>query len=376
MEAVTDSRGLDPFCPKDIVEFDNTKAGVKGLADLGLTRIPEFFIQPPQSAGGMSPDLDVEGLELPVIDVGDCDGPKREAVVEEIRKASETWGFFQVVNHSVPQDVMEGILQGSRLFHEQPAELKREYYSRDHSRKVRYYSNGNLLSCQVACWRDTVIVDFRDGVIDSEAIPQICRKEVRDYLGQIALVREKLSRLLSEALGLDYDYLESLGCMGSEFLLCHYYPSCPEPELTVGAENHSDPIFMTILLQDDRGGLQILHKGHWFDVSPLKGALVVNIGDMMQLITNNRFKSAKHRVLVTPNPRMSIACFCRPKAEDMSRPFGPIKELLQETDTLMYHSISMVDYQALYNQVRLVGGSALQHLKTKEACGTMSGLNH
>lgn len=51
----------------------------------------------------------------------------------------------------------------------------------------------------------------------------------------------------------------------------------------MGAENHADPIFLTILLQDDRGGLQILHKGHWFDVPPRKGGLVVNIGDMIQV---------------------------------------------------------------------------------------------
>jgi len=91
-----------------------------------------------------------------------------------------------------------------------------------------------------------------------------------------------LFELISEGLGLQTGHLNEIGCSEGLMLLGHYYPPCPQPELTVGLPKHADSDFLTVLLQDQIGGLQVLHQDHWVDVPPTPGALVVNIGDLLQ----------------------------------------------------------------------------------------------
>lgn len=92
-----------------------------------------------------------------------------------------------------------------------------------------------------------------------------------------------LFELLSEALGLKHDHLNTLECGKGRTLVCNYYPACPEPELTLGISKHSDPVFLTVLLQDQLGGLQVLFNNQWVNVQPISGGLVVNIGDLLQV---------------------------------------------------------------------------------------------
>ena len=93
-----------------------------------------------------------------------------------------------------------------------------------------------------------------------------------------------LFELLSEALELNPNHLNDMDCSEGLAVLGHYYPTCPQPELTMGTAKHADNDFLTVLLQDHIGGLQVRLHNKWFDIPPVPGALVVNIGDLLQVI--------------------------------------------------------------------------------------------
>lgn len=172
---------------KEVEEFSKTKAGVKGLVDSGVAKIPRFFVLPAEilhkasTNSGTSTSSVTDGasesvkVKVPMIDLEGCTGPRRAEIVGEIGAAAEEWGFFQMVNHGIPKRVMEDLKESIRRFHEQPNEQKMKWYSQDVWKRIRYYSYGYLHSLAPANWRDTLACNFQDLPIDMEALPQACR---------------------------------------------------------------------------------------------------------------------------------------------------------------------------------------------------------
>ena len=113
----------------EVKSFDDTKLGVKGLVDAGLTKIPWMFIEERQTTGMITWGSTESPESVPVIDFKDMDkdAAVRTEIIKKVGEACENWGFFQVVNHGIPESVLNGIIDGIRIFHEQDAETKKEW---------------------------------------------------------------------------------------------------------------------------------------------------------------------------------------------------------------------------------------------------------
>lgn len=99
-------------------------------------------------------------------------------------------------------------------------------------------------------------------------------------------VGDELLGLLCEGLGLEKNKLKEMSCLDGRMMVNHYYPYCPQPDLTVGITSHTDPGVVTVLVQNEVGGLQVkIGDDDWVDVEPVPGALVINIGDILQVFT-------------------------------------------------------------------------------------------
>ncbi|XP_042458511.1 1-aminocyclopropane-1-carboxylate oxidase homolog 1-like [Zingiber officinale] len=346
----------------DLKAFDATKSGVQGLVTRRASEVPRIFqrISEHQHASGRI-EMDHQAA-VPVIDLA---GSQREEAVAEIRRACQEWGFFQLVGHGVPPGAMENALVGVRAFHEGDPEVKAALYSRDGGRAAKYSSNFDLYASRVANWRDTLTCRMLPDPPKPEELPQSCREALFEYSKHIGNLGHTLFELLSEALGLNPAHLEEMECNQGQILFCHYYPPCPEPEVAIGTSAHSDSGFLTVLLQDHIGGLQVLHNDKWVEVPPIPGALVINIADLLQLISNDRFKSVEHRVVAKrEGPRISIACFFSTHFHPCStRLYGPIKELISEENPPLYKEIMVIDYVAYYYSRGLDGKSTISHFR-------------
>ncbi|CAL9218982.1 unnamed protein product [Arabidopsis halleri] len=204
-----------------------------------------------------------------------------KSVLEAVCDAAEEWGFYQVINHGVSMEVLGNMKTATHRFLGLPVEEKRKF-SRDKSlsTNVRFGTSFSPHAEKALEWKDYLSVFFISEAEASQLWPDSSRSETLKYMNESKPLVKKLLRFLGET-------KESL-FMGSTRINLNYYLICPNPELTVGVGRHSDVSSLTILLLDHIGGLHVrsLSTERWVHVPPVSGSLVINIGDVMQIMSN------------------------------------------------------------------------------------------
>ncbi|PIA34004.1 hypothetical protein AQUCO_03900116v1 [Aquilegia coerulea] len=344
---------------KEVKKFDDSKIGVKGLIDSGITSIPSFFIHSPETLPTPNPTTNHNTYQIPIVDLSDS----RSIIIDQINQASQTLGFFQITNHDIPLNVLNRMIESVKEFNEQSTDVKSRYYTREMGRGVSFSTNFDLFTSKAASWRDTLQVKLGPTPIDTDLLPEICKIEVIEWDQHIVRLGETLMGILSEALGLTENKLKDLSFLENRLMVAHYYPYCPQPDRTVGITPHTDPGVLTILLQDQIGGLQVKHGEDWINVEPIEGALVINIGDILQMVTNGRYKSVEHRVLANPNkqPRISVGVFFNPSNREEL--YGPLDELVSQEKPAIYRRFTLKEFMGKLFARGLDGKSLIDNFK-------------
>ncbi|KAL9239914.1 hypothetical protein vseg_014186 [Gypsophila vaccaria] len=257
-----------------------------------------------------------------------------ETQILDLSNACEKHGFFQLINHGIPKKLCDNVLEIITNFFNLPYDVKGDMLSTTHmedGKFYRYYINDQVTNDEIFMWAEAFFhswdrVDggyFDNLPSDSEKNREI----VAEYIKEVSSLVTKMLRLLSLALGLDENYLKGrLGENPQRTAQANYYPPCPNPELTLGLRDHTDLKVMTVLLADEGvPGLQIEKDGKWFAVNSKEGALIVNVADQLQVLTNDKYKSACHRVVNNKDrKRTTFGIFVGPEEHCK---IGPTKEL-------------------------------------------------
>ncbi|WJX67975.1 hypothetical protein P8452_52391 [Trifolium repens] len=316
--------------------------GIKGLVDSCLLEVPKMYIQPVHERINKK---DSKTCDMPPIDLSKLNGKEHEKVVNEIVSAAETLGFFQVVNHCVPLELLESLKDSAHTFYNMPAEKKVACKNS----MMKYRTSFAPEKENVLEWKDYIMMEYSS---DEDALkywPNECKEDALEYLKLSSKIVRDILEILIGRLGVELDESKIERLIGSKKVNMNYYPTCPNPELTVGVGRHSDLGIITVLLQDGIGGLYVKAeddnddgKGQWLAIPPISGALVINVGDALQIPSNGKYKSAEHRVMTTSTQsRVSIPLFTQPIP---TQRIGPFPELVKKDGFAKYKEVLWQDY--------------------------------
>jgi isopenicillin N synthase-like dioxygenase len=268
---------------------------------------------------------------VPVIDIAELDSPASLAAID---RACRDWGFFQVTGHGIEPALLRNIFEVSREFFAQPAEEKQRI-RRDADNPWGYYDK-ELTKNQQDCW-------------PSGQLRLRFEPIVRAYYANCRTLGLRLLSAMASNLGVNASYMaRGFADSHTSFLRLNYYPQCTlaaSAERLFGVGEHTDAGALTLLLQDDQPGLEVCRDGQWHLVEPTPGALVINVGDMIQVWSNDRYRAALHRVVTNPSgDRYSVPFFLSPSYETT---YAPLPTTVTPERPARYRPIQWREFRTL-----------------------------
>ena len=273
---------------------------------------------------------------IPVVDLSkfvNGNMEERSAFVRSIGRAFHEIGFVGVINHGIPKELIDGYYAASKRFFNLPLEIKKQYevpglagqrgytsFGKEHAKQSEVADLKEFFQMgQEVNDGDGIKSEYPDNVSVSD-VPEFSQLG-RELYESFEIAGAELLRAIAIYLDLGADYFDDKIHNGNSILRSiHYPPITQEPDSAIRAEQHEDINLITLLVGASAGGLQLLTMDNeWVPVMPEEDEIVINVGDMLQRLTNNYLKSTTHRVVNPPRemwhlPRLSIPFFLHPRS--------------------------------------------------------------
>jgi len=274
---------------------------------------------------------------IPIVDLTDyTNGSQstKDSFIDAIGKAYEEFGFVSVKNHGIPDEVVDDYYRKVEAFFALATDQKLKYEikelagQRGYTSFGREHAKGSTAPDLKEFWQMGQIVEDNDPI--KSQYPDNVQVNEIDNFNELGVSLYKafentgtiMLRAIANYLQIDENYFDKHVHNGNSILRAiHYPPISSEPASSIRAEQHEDINLITLLVGASAEGLQLLDKqNEWLPITAPEGCIIVNVGDMLQRLTNNKLSSTTHRVV---NPkrelwhthRYSIPFFMHPRSE-------------------------------------------------------------
>lgn len=327
--------------------------------------VPERYAYKDDKSAGFDESLPL--MDVPVIDVGLLTPSSSSSAGEELiklRSALACWGCFQATNHGISCSFLDQLHEVTQQFFTLPKEEKVKCARAPDG--IEGYGNDMVLSeQQVIDWNDRLYIiispeDQRKLEVWPEK-PETFREVIHEYSLKLRPIINIVFKAMALSLNLEENcFLNQFGERGVMFARFNYYPRCPRPDLVLGLKPHADGSAITLVLPDrEVEGLQFLRDGQWFRVPTIPDALLINVGDQVEMMSNGIFKSPMHRAVTNAeSDRISLVVFCTPEEQNE---IGPADELINEETPRSYKKIR--NYPETYFEFYQLGKRPIDAVK-------------
>ncbi|KAL8200190.1 hypothetical protein R6Q57_011529 [Mikania cordata] len=317
---------------------------VQELAKEHLTNIPSRYVRPDQ------PHEVLPSSHLPQVPVIDMERlTSDDSADEELQKlhlACKDWGFFQITNHGVSGSLVEKVKEETQNFFKLPIEKKQKFWQTTDD--VEGFGQAFVVSeDQKLDWADIFfLVTLPLHMRKPRLLPNLplpFKDTIEEYSKELKNTAIKTLLYIAKALKMETKDMMVLFEEGMQSMRMNYYPPCPQPKEVIGLTPHSDAVGITFLLElNDVQGLQIRKDGLWIPVVPLPNAFIVNIGEILEILTNGQYKSIEHRATVnSEKERLSIATFYSPNFDG---DLGPAPSLITSEMLPKFTRVAVADF--------------------------------
>ena len=306
-------------------------------------------------------------MTVPIIDVAALVAPESDSydqMCQELEDVYSTIGFGYIRNHGISRRLIEGIFEASRMFHAMPREKKLKIeLDYNHRGFIPIHSatevNSEIEEAEYSNHSESFMMMREAGPEDPDVLAGTFlaganqwpddlpgfREQVTAYHDALTSFTHKLLEAVIRSVGADFFQLEPYFDPPTTFLRLLYYPELsPEaPENLYGSAPHVDFGCLTLLAQDDAGGLQVQGlEGDWLDVPPIQDTFVMNVGTMLNRWSNGHFRSTPHRVINgSSGSRYSVPFFYDPHVDTQ---VAPLKCCTSKGSSIRFSPIAYGDF--------------------------------